>query len=236
VQGGDGDFVARLGAVGELLRDLDGKCAVGQQHVGRLTVKRAPNRDRGAGPHCFADQVVSECQPIADLSEDVSLDKFLDRVNQLRDRQLGQLGQLVDGESPAQRRRERRHPVCGRGHPQQPNTHVVTDASWHPVFEEPRPAGFDSHHAFGLQAAEELDKQERVSPNLIGFPQKFTVRLSTQDVGGDLDDGLTPERAEPDHLGPGVFQLVLDALQQRRALVRAGRHHPADGQGGKLPR
>ena len=74
---GDGGFVARLGAVGELLRHLDGKRAFSQEDVGRLTVERPANRGGGAGPHCLADQVVRECQPVAALNEDASLDKIL---------------------------------------------------------------------------------------------------------------------------------------------------------------
>jgi hypothetical protein len=60
-QGGDGGFVARLGAVGELLGHLNGKRAPGHEHVGRLTVECPTGRDGGTRPHCLADQVVSEC-------------------------------------------------------------------------------------------------------------------------------------------------------------------------------
>ena len=44
-QGGDGGFVAGLGAVRELLRHLDGERAAGQEDAGRLTVERPANRD-----------------------------------------------------------------------------------------------------------------------------------------------------------------------------------------------
>ena len=133
-QGGDGGFVARLGAVGELLSHLDRYRAFGHEHVGRLAVKRPANRDGGTGPHRLADQVVSERKAIAALHEDASLDKIFDWFQQLRYRHPGQLSQLVYGEQPAQRRRERRHPVCRRGHPQQADAHVVTDALRHAVF------------------------------------------------------------------------------------------------------
>jgi hypothetical protein len=140
----------------------------------------------------------------------------------------------MDGEPPAQRRCERCQAVRGRGHPQQPDTHGVADASWHAVFEEPRSAAFDCHDPLVLETTEELDQEERISLDSIGFAQEIIIGLSAQDVHGDLRDSLTPERAEPDHLGPRVFQLVLSALQQGRALVRAEGHHPADRQGGKL--
>jgi hypothetical protein len=90
-----------------------------------------------------------------------------------------------------------------------------------------------------LEAAEELDEKERVSLDSLGFAQELLVGLGTQNVRGDLGDGLTPERAEADHLGPRLLQLVLGVLDLGKALVRAERHHPADGQGGeplwKLP-
>ena len=90
-----------------------------------------------------------------------------------------------------------------------------------------------------LEAAEELDEQERVSLDQLGSAQQLLVGLGTQNVRGDLCDRLTPERAEADHLGPRLSQLVLGALHRGKALVRAERHHPADGQGGeplwKLP-
>ena len=94
-QGGDGGFVARLGAVGELLSHLDRYRAFGHEHVGRLAVKRPANRDGGTGPHRLADQVVSERKAIAALHEDASLDKIFDWFQQLRYRHPGQLSQLV---------------------------------------------------------------------------------------------------------------------------------------------
>ena len=63
--------------------------------------------------------------------------------------------------------------------------------------------------------------------------EKLLVGLGTQNVRGDLRDRLTPERAEADHLGPRLVQLVLGASHLGKALVRAERHHPADGQGGE---
>ncbi len=232
-QGGDGGFVAGLGAVCELLCYLDGQRAPGQEHAGRLTVERPANRDGGARSHCLADQVVSECQLVAAVGKDVGLDEFPDRIQQVRDRHPSHLGQVIDGEPPAQRRSERRQAVRGRGHAQEPATHVVTDAPWEAVFEEPCSAGLDSHDALVLEAAEELHEEERVSLESLGLVQKPLVGLRTQNVRGDLCDRLTPEWAEADHPGPRVFQLVLGALHRWKALVWAEGHHPADGQGGE---
>jgi hypothetical protein len=97
------------------------------------------------------------------------------------------------------------------------------------------PGRLDCHEALVLEAAEELDQEERVSPDLIGFVQKLLIGVGAQNVHGDLRDGLTRERAEPDHLGPRFFQPARRALQYGEALVRAVRHHPAHGQGCELP-
>ena len=43
-QSGDSGFVARLGAVSEVLCHLDGEGTSGQQYVGRLPVERPANR------------------------------------------------------------------------------------------------------------------------------------------------------------------------------------------------
>jgi hypothetical protein len=182
---------------------------------------------------------VPECQLVVALDEDVGLDELLDRIQQVCDRHPSHLGQVIDGEPPAQGGSERRQAVGGRGHAQEPATHVVTDAPWEAVFEEPRSAGLDSHDALVLEAAEELHEQERVSLDSLSLLQKLLVRLRAQNVPGDLGDSLTPERTEADHLGPRVFQLILGTLHRGKALVGAERQHPPYGQGGeplgKLP-
>jgi hypothetical protein len=73
----------------------------------------------------------------------------------------------------------------------------------------------------------------------LGLLQKLLVRFRTKNVRGDLRDRVPREWAQADHLGPCFLQLGLGALHRGKTLVRAERHHPADGQGGeplwKLP-
>ena len=172
---------------------------------------------------------MTECQLVVALDEDVSLDKFPDRIQQVGDRHTSHLGHVIDREPPAQGRGERGQAVRGRGHAQETATHVVTHAPRKAVFEQPRSAGIDRHDVLVLEAAEELHEQERVSFDLLGLLQKLLVGLRTQNVQSDLCDSLTSEWAEADHLGPRIFQLVLGALHRRQALVRPECHHPPDG-------
>ncbi|HTA02818.1 MAG TPA: hypothetical protein VK802_20730 [Streptosporangiaceae bacterium] len=211
-QGGDGGFVTVLGTFSEVLGHLHRERAPGQEHVGGLAVERATNWDRGARSHCFANQVVTECQLVVALYEDVGVDKLPNRIQQVGDRQATHLGQVIDREPPAQGCRESGQAVRGRGHPQEASTHVVADAPWEAVFEEPRSAGVDCHDALILEAAEELHEEERVSLDLLGLVKKLLVRFRTENVAGDLCDGLAPEWAEADHLGTRAFEMVFGPL------------------------
>ena len=74
---------------------------------------------------------------------------------------------------------------------------------------------------------------------LLGFAQKLLAGSAPRTSTAISATASRAERAEADHLGPRVLQLVLGALHRGKALVRAERDHPADGQGGeplwKLP-
>ncbi|HTA09569.1 MAG TPA: hypothetical protein VK836_13705 [Streptosporangiaceae bacterium] len=122
---------------------------------------------------------MTECQLVVALDEDVGVDKFPDRIEQVGDRHTGHLGYVMDGETPAQGRGESGQAVRGRGHAQEAPTHVVAHAPRKTVFEQPRSAGVDHHDVLVLEAPEELHEQERVSSDLLGLVQKLLVGLRT---------------------------------------------------------
>jgi hypothetical protein len=81
---------------------------------------------------------------------------------QVGDRHPGHLGQVIDGEAPAQRRASvaRRSAV---GDMRKSRPHVVTDAPWQAVFESLARPDSTVTMCLWFEAAEELDEKERVS-------------------------------------------------------------------------
>ena len=77
--------VAGLGALGELLGDLDRRGAVREQDRHRLALDRPPHRRRHARERALAQQVVAERQLVAGVDEQVRADRLVEQRQQLRD-------------------------------------------------------------------------------------------------------------------------------------------------------
>jgi len=98
----DRDLIARLCAGDELGGHHDRKRAAGQQHLRHAPVDGTPDRGRQAAADGLAENVVPEHQLAAVVGEDLGLEEFVDGADQLRDRQIGHCGQVVNAEPAAE--------------------------------------------------------------------------------------------------------------------------------------
>jgi hypothetical protein len=77
-----------------------------------------------------------------------------------------------------------------------------------------------------LQPAEELDQKEWTGVHPFRLLQQLLVRLSAEDVGRNIGDGLTVQRPEADELRARLEQLLLRLYRCRGPLVRAEGQYP----------
>ena len=100
-----------------------------------------------------------------------------------------------------------------------------------PVVDEGRPTRVEGDEQVVLEAAAELDEQERVPLNPLRPLEEFVVRLAAKDVRGDLRDGVPIERSEAEIVGgTGLGQFLLCFLNGGNTLVRSEGQHPHDRQ------
>jgi hypothetical protein len=109
-----------------------------EQHVRRLPVDRSSDRRQQAAANRLPDDVVSERQLTTVVSENIGLNKLVDRVDQIRERSTGHRGQVVNAEPASQPRRECRRPFRRWRHARKAPPHAVTHATGQPVLDEPR--------------------------------------------------------------------------------------------------
>jgi hypothetical protein len=210
-------------------RDLARKRASRDQHGGGLPIECTAHGDGNARTDCVARQVVTERQRTILRRDHVRLDEFVQRRQQRRWCRVEHRGDVIEGEAPAERRRDDGNPARQFRHAIQPALHPVADSIRQTGFDDPDCATVDPHQSLFAQPRQQLDEQVGTAARSCRQLQEGCVGFRQQHIFDDARDGFVFERSEHQSLGAPPFQIVQRGSYLGRCATRPRCEKPTDG-------
>ena len=183
-----------------------------------------------AGADGLAGDVVPEGELLVALDEQVRLEEFLDRCEQVRGRPAERARQLVEGERAAERGGDRDGVACLVGEPAEPLAHLLVHTPGKLAVDQLGAAIDNAYPLLFLQPEERLDDEERAAVGFRQLLQDRLIGLRAEHVRRQLRDRIVIERPEDDRARSLFLELFERVHERRRFARRAKRDHPGDRQ------